>query len=463
MSMHGIYVELHQVLDVIEERMHQATPDEMAVILDDLNALLDYHESILENWLYFDDRLKRLQDTSLHGSPFSGDQGDTEKWNTVLPMGTLEVISSEWDNHHLGMNEQFRKGLGFFDLQMFRDSAREFKELLHDQPNLQLVRLFYAISMMASGQFDKAETELNHLLNTSTDTAILTATWEAVAQLYVENRPYELARQALTRVLALRTNHPDAHINLAICSYTLGDYRQAANHAMLAAKLEPHDELAWRLAGAANHAMRHYEDALAAYEQALLNAPKHPFIRSETARVLTVLSRTSEASILYKELLQQQEWAADAYLGLAEIELMNAHYKEAIVYLKKRLSLIRHDAQSMLWLGFAFYGERDIQKANEIFQLLQKENPPISLLASTGLARIAADSEQIQQAKQHLKVLFAQHDKKWHAHGLAEYGYLYAKLHQPQLSILFFKKAITLDPRQIDAKSMLTQLLQMNG
>ncbi len=356
------------------------------------------------------------------------------------------------------INGHFRKGLGFFDLQMFRDSAREFEVILKYQPDLQLVRLFYAISMMASSKYNVAEFELNALLNQSVDHAIQAAAWEALAQLYAENHQYELARDALMQVIELRESSVDAHLNLAICSYTLGDYGQAAIHAMNAAKLDPHDVLAWRIAGATLHTLRQNEEALTAYEEAMLHAPKHPLIKSEVARVLTTLSRTAEATAMYKELMQHHEWAAEAYLGMAEIELMNRRYQEAMVYLKKRLSILRNDQKSLLWLGFAYYGDQELKKASDIFQQLQNTSPPISLLASTGLARIAADSHQEQLAKQHLRVLFAQHDIRWRAHGLAEYGYLYAKLAQPHISVQFLKKAMALDPSQPDANTMVEWL-----
>ncbi len=436
MSLYSIYTQLNQGLDALEKKLKESTSLELSQILEELEALTNYHESILENWLFFDERLQKIQALLTE---------DTEIITQTLPIGSLAIMTNELGNDSQGLNDHFRKGLGFFDLQMFQNSAKEFQHILKDQPDLHMIRLFYAISLMTSGHRDLANQELDTLLEKATDTSLVAAAWDAKAQLHVDNGQFNNAREALYHVLQLRSDYIDAHVNVAICAYALGDYIEAANHGLFATTLDPQDSLAWRIVGTAKFSLHEYEEALNAYQLAHFNAPKQATITIEMAHVLQTLLRTQEAEALYRSLLQGHESVDAAYLGLAEINLLSGHYHQAAALLKKRLSMQREDHQSMLWLGFALYGEGEIERARAVFQPLLTLNPPISLLASTGLSRIAADLHEIHQAKQYLNILFAQKDTKWHAHGFSEFGYLYAKMGQLTMANHFFAKAMELE------------------
>ena len=436
MSLYSIYTQLNKGLDALEEKLQASTSPEFSQILEELEALTNYHESILENWLFFDERLQKIQALLTE---------DTQIITQTLPIGSLAIVTNELGSDSHSLNDHFRKGLGFFDLQMFQNSATEFQHILKDQPDLHMIRLFYAISLMTSGHRELANQELDTLLGKTTETSLVAAAWDAKAQMYVDNGQFNHALDALYHVLQLRSDYIDAHVNFAICAYAVDDYIEAANHGLFATTLDPYDALAWRIVGAAKFALREYEEALNAYQLAHFNAPKQAPITIEMAHVLQTLLRTREAEALYRSLLQGHESVDDAYLGLAEINLLSGHYHQAAALLKKRLSIKREDHQSMLWLGFALYGEGEIKRARAVFQPLLTMNPPISLLASTGLSRIAADLQEIHQAKQYLNILFAQKDTKWHAHGFSEFGYLYAKIGQPKMANHFFAKAMELE------------------
>ncbi len=447
---------MNQILNQLEERISEAPTPVVEEVLHDLDVLSDYQDSVLENWLFFDERLQAIRSTALQ---LANAEQESKPVAWIMPVYPFAVADSAPVDGHRDWREQSRKGLGFFDLQMFREAKKEFAQVLDREPNLEMIRLFYTLSMMAGGEGERAEQELARLLDEATDEAVLAAAWAARAQRYAEAGLYKRAEEALFRVLALRASDLDAHLNLAICAYVDGDYKKSARYATHAARIDANEALAWRLVGAARFADGDGEGGLAAYRQALVIAPKQAGMMIETAQVLQALARMEEAEALYQELLHERERVADAYLGLAEINLKRRRYRHAAVLLKKRLTLLRDDPHALLWLSYAEYGEGDGELAQARFARLLDQPAPISLLARTGLARIATDRREFDLAKRWLQPLLTHPEAKWCAYGLTEYGYLCAKRGKQTPALRVLERALQLVPGLEDAQALLLRLV----
>lgn len=459
MSFHELYLTINQRLDQLEQSLTNASTVHLSNYLEELEAFLDYQESILENWLYVDKRLQNLHvqlQQKINGESITPSEG--ADFGAALPFFTLASTVGDFGAEEQDLDTHYRRGLGFFDLNMFRDSAREFEKILQLQPNLLFIRFFYAISLLADGNREFAERELQHLLASTDDPLLMAAAWEAQAQLYVDAGKFPLAIAMLRRVLEQKPDNLDAHVNLALCAFALKDYPVAKTHALWAIKLDPQDALYWRMLGAANYALNNLEEAYAAYRQALLKNPAHPTLLLETAHLLQTQQRYLEAGELYRTLIDHHELVVDALMGLAESQLLVGHFDQATSYLKKRLALVRNDPRALLWYGYALYGQQEYEQSRQIFLKLVELPPPISLLAATGLARVALETQDIRAAKRHLRLLATQTEPKWRAYGFSEYGYLYAKTGQRTRAMRFLERALAIDPAQTDASIMLAQL-----
>lgn len=136
--------------------------------------------------------------------------------------------------------------------------------------------------------------------------------------------------------------------------YASEDYGLALEHICRLVELNPDDHWYWTRLCSVSYELKRYDDALQASEIAMGLDSKCPLVLWDYASVLKILDRESEASEIYKELLQRGEesiaydqcgegirWARsllnDCRLRLGELLLNRGEYKEAYRHISDHL------------------------------------------------------------------------------------------------------------------------------
>ncbi|PWI57074.1 tetratricopeptide repeat protein [Sulfoacidibacillus thermotolerans] len=411
MLFHKSFERLHRAVERIAQQLAQADSEQRGYLLQELEALRELAHPFLEMWLKLEDQLDALYEQY---APDHHEKIDT------TPMIAAEIGTTLSSDQGYQL---FRKGLGYFDLLMFPESIREFKEIVESDPDMVIARLYLAISYLATGHYEEAQSHLNIVQKSAKDKLLQAAVHDARAQLWIlKNQPAK-AMQELSAVLAINPNYSDAQFNYAVCSYLLGDYKQAQASAQKALVTEPKDGDLWRIYGAAQFAQGNLLQALKAYQNASTWLPTNSYIATEMAIILLHLGRLKEADALLREIERRGHHFAHYYGAKGELALRLGHTQEAVAFFKKQACLTRTNL-SLERLAWALYADKRFDEAAHYFER-HVELFGYSLQATVGLARIASLRGQMAAARSYLRRIIRAKQDKVRALGLAELGRMY--------------------------------------
>jgi tetratricopeptide (TPR) repeat protein len=314
---------------------------------------------------------------------------------------------------------QFRKGLGYFDLAMFRDAATALEQVVQGAET-PLARLYLAASYAAEGRSEDAMAQLDHLRKYVTDPLVFCATREIEAQIHLAAGRTELALQALARVTATLPKYPDAWFNLSLCYAKLGDLAAAERCAALALALDPHDAEAACVLAAVQFARNHIADAESTCRQALSEHPRHADLTLLTAHLHRVKGEWDACARACQAVIRARPDEGSAWSLLAWARLQQGKTEEALALLQKRLAVCREDAAAMVQLGVVLLLAGDLDRAERVLTRCLAKYPNKSLVW-IALGKVSLERGERRQA--HTRFLRAAKDVRPAVRRLALYWY----------------------------------------
>lgn len=443
--MENTFLPFFDALSAIVRKLKAAEADRRD-LMKELQALRSAGEAVAVQWSVFDNAVGGL----LNSLAQSGEPPQTQS-------AGLDETPESGDDPELnafladeGGAARFRRGLGYFELLMFADSALEFESILRLAPNLHAARLYLALSYLGRDRFDDADRHLNHLLASAKSTAILAAAHDAKGQLYARQERFKEAETSLRRVLSLRPQDADTWFNLAVCRYERRKFRLAAAAARQAARLAPTDAEAWRLLGASVFGLGDSGTAVRAYGRSLSLKPSAAETRVEFAMILRRLRAYERAEKAYRRLLGDRLCVYEALGGLAEIALSRGQHDLAAARFKQQACLRPDHPDPLERLGWALIGGGDARRAEKSF-LFFIRRCGASADALLGLSRAAEDSGDLRTARRILSKIVQNASPAMRSAALAELARLQAALGRKKTARRLLQAALAADPLQPDA------------
>lgn len=139
--------------------------------------------------------------------------------------------------------------------------------------------------------------------------------------LRLAGRPRE-AVEAGERATILDPTLPQAHCNLGVAYYEVGDYRAAARSYERALAHDPRFAEAWSNLGNALRAQHKLEEALVAYDRALAIRRDYADAHANKASTLHLIGRIDEAMDTYRHAIALDPMQANAHSGLSLLLLL---------------------------------------------------------------------------------------------------------------------------------------------
>jgi tetratricopeptide (TPR) repeat protein len=202
----------------------------------------------------------------------------------------------------------------------------------------------------------------------------------------------------------------------------------------------------------------HFNEALEAYEKALICDQQADYIARKLPLILLRLHREGEAITRLKEYLEKHPRETGARMLLAKILIHRKSYDEAIEEYRTIHRQEPEETRSLLLLSELYLSRRQLKAAGDALQevlVVSPDNYPAHVL----LARIFVEKNQIGKA-------FAQYHKaltlNWSAELEMEIGELYLQKKKFARAEALYKKIISREPNNEEAGIALvhTYLLQ---
>lgn len=488
---------LNRAVDRIAIQLEEADTDQKRILGEELVALRNACDKFVERWLSFEERvaeLSELHHLDLDGTLPPGELQDMQQKLAALqapplmPKGldgkppisaadkdiptededipAMQKSSSGTDSskmkkegnvytYQVGdglslrpadeqMIRSFRRGMGYFDLLMYRESMAEFQRVIDIDGGFMIARLYLAFGYLAQEEFDKAEQQLSRIELEGEDDFLQATVFATYGHIHAAKEEYGRACDYFEQVARLMPEYRDVQFNMGCCRYNMGDPQAALTHFQRALLHDGEDWEAHRLCGliwekmgnrerAYRHMMRAY-DINGAQEQVIL----------EFAHLSELLGEKDQARALYKKALRYFPDSSRAWGGLGWLKMGDGDLAGATALFKKQLACNPRDRQGVFNLGWAAYQTRDYPRAERCFnQLLRQDrrNP----YALAGLARTWSRLGKRQEAKEELLQLIASEGTVEKKLGLYHLGRLALEEESYSQALRYFNSALVYD------------------
>jgi tetratricopeptide (TPR) repeat protein len=478
---------LNRAVDRIETQLQSADNEQRRILGEELVALRNACDKFVEKWLAFEERVTELGEEynlDLDGTlpsqelqemqkklaalqhpylppalkaadPEPDAEGDQSVPSAAHEPGSKKIILTLGDGAALRpadeqMIRSFRRGIGFFDLLMFREAMEEFKRVIEIDESFTIARLYLAFGCLAQEDYEGAIKHLN-LLKIDEDDHLIRATVHGTfGHIFAGQGQY---RQALIEFEAARKLVPDyrdIEFNMGCCHFNLGNDKEALMCFQRALILSPDDGEAHRLCALLyvrfGNRERAYRHLARAYD---LNGANEDVIL-EFARLSEQMGQLEQASALYQKALRYHPGSAAAYGGLGWIKMREGDPEGASALFKKQLSCKPNDRQGLFNLGWAAYQRRDFALAERCFSRLLSLNPR-DVYALAGLARTWSLTGKRAEAKEQLLQLVAMEGTTEKKLGLYHLGRLAMEEEAYLQALRYFNAALVYERNCIES------------
>lgn len=446
------FATLFRAVDRIRMQLESADAGLRQYLAEELQELRQLGDHYMEHWLLLDEQIVELTETfdlalGDDAQTFELDDSGATPSFEAIPWLTLELQTGDAPESDLsgpngpwhapgpqGMPPQwkdfafadlhsvsaaFRKGMGYFDLLLFRQAAESLAEVVRTAPN-PVAQIYLAAAWTAQGRTDEARAQLDAVRATSTDTLFLCAANEVEAQLQVREGQIDAAIDCLRDSSRRMPEYQDVWYNLGVCYARKLDWQQAEMALTRALALDRDDRDAAILLGQCQFQRGDLDAAESTVLRAIEASPRHPQLLLLHSRLLHARGATARAVRLCRQLIDGWPDLSDAWHLLTWMLLCDGETRQAITVIKKRLSVSPNDSNALLQLGIACLLAEEFDQAEAaLLQSLPKSAD--KSLVWIALGRISAARHDAAQAQK--RFLRALRDRRKPVKRLALYYY----------------------------------------
>lgn len=360
---------LHRAIDRIAAQLKLADDEQRPYLLEELAALRQAGEQILGAWVDVEDKAQALLEqygVPVAADPWPASPPETPPLSSDLGTCLTSAVASNW----------FRRGLGYFDLLMYKEARVEFERIVRRDPDMMVARLYLALCYVSAGHFEEAERHLHILCHSARDPAVRAAAHDARAQALFRQGRWREAGDELAKALAERPEYVDAHVNRAICAYVCQEYEVALEHSLCATTFDDRDMVAWRLAGASSYSLGRHRDALSYYGHALHLSPGTPVLHLETGLVFLAKGHWQRAAEHFFIARRDRACYGEAVKGLTEVALRQREWPQAALLARRQACLMRRDDVGLCGIAWTLLLSHEYEQASRLFSEYERNHGP---------------------------------------------------------------------------------------
>ncbi|MFC7442083.1 tetratricopeptide repeat protein [Laceyella putida] len=418
---HQQWLELvQQALSEIETQYAQSPVSEKPKWRNRFREIKKSCDQMLESWAVIAEQLAELMEKY-------PDLNEEEK----------EIEEEVW--LHESAVRSFRQGQGYYGLTMFKEAKQLFEEVVEHEPDFLLGRIYLGLSQFHEGELHEAERHFQLVTNTASHDSFVGFAHHMLGCIAVKRGDDRKAIKQFSKVTSLLPDHEDAWFNLGACHFRLGEYHEAVPYFYHALSVNEDD---WEAMYYLSHCYRHCQEwnsvsfwRLASYEKT-----HHPRILESIAHDYEEMGDHEQALEWYQRLLASDPKRTGAYHGMAWNLWALKRTDEAIMWLKKGLTLFRDDQPLLfayVWMSMASGQMRKAVHALDLLPLEQVEQPMWLAMRS----RLSSQQGDYQEASRLAEQLMEQEIPTLKAMGHYQKGRIFLEQKNVDEAIRHFKEA----------------------
>ncbi len=194
----------------------------------------------------------------------------------------------------------FRKGLGFWDLALLHDAAKEFEKVTRLEPDFIIGHFFLGISCSYKKEYDRAFQELKLVIALDSDDLLKAISYNTIGSLYADLEEPSLALENFEKASRVKPELKEAYFNQGAVYFNQQRYEQALEAFNRFLEYEPEDWEALLYAGKACGHLEKWDDALTYLKKAYKNNPLEPLITFELGIACRVQEKHENAEVYFR-------------------------------------------------------------------------------------------------------------------------------------------------------------------
>lgn len=372
------FTSLKDRLENIEEVMPHITEEQKIELYREVLAFRQLSDQFVEDWLQFEEKLAMVQ-RMFEMDEEMGEEQEQKMISAPQPEGN-EVILPK----HLTF--QFLQGKGYFELSMYDEAIKSFSHIIHQEPDVELARLYLAFGFLMSRRLEVAFRQFQLLAETTSYPIFASVAYNEMGVIAVlEGRP----DQGLVWFREALNIHPElieACFNEILTLFSQKQYDDVVKKSKaLFPKCEEDLELNLLYGYACAQIGRLDEAYLTLQKCEALSESLHFLL--PVAACYEKLGFYSEAYDLYLAMLPELKSDPSVWHGLGWTLWKSKQDEKALSYLKRALTLSPIEADYACSYAWVLLELNEIEKARRVFQHIHENHQhPLSY---SGLSHVS--------------------------------------------------------------------------
>lgn len=323
------FIKIFNDLERVENELRKVgnSPEQRQRCYDRLLELRRRMDHYVEFWLRFEEKINDMQEKYDFLLPDEMPESFLQAFGTILPESDTQEMQTELEEVKIdldrrgvkplllqGDNEScirsFRRGLGFLELAMMDEAIQEFREVIHQEPDLLLAHVCLGVAYAERGMADEAMRELRLVQALTDEPQTRVIVHNALGNVYADKEEYEQARNEFTKVLELDPDFTIAHFNLGAVYYNLKMYEESVQEFEIVKEEFTKDWEIYFYLGLGYRKLENEQEALVNLLKASYLVPHNPYVAFELGLLYDHLGETRRALECYyrsRKLYQEQE------------------------------------------------------------------------------------------------------------------------------------------------------------
>ncbi len=349
---------LMEQLERIRRIYPAATLQQKKDLHQQLNELRYIGDSVLELWLSFEEELSRISDMLSQSSEIETEE-DGEQ--------TLNILSEAAARH-------FRMGQGYYDLRMFEQSIPHFHEVVQQEPELHVARLYLALGYYHAGHIDRANIHLNVITTTEEHPIIQALAHNLKGCILAKQNQAEGAIFHFSKAIEDFPELHDASFNYVLMSMELAEYDRAI---VVLRELIQNGNEDWEVllllceAYRANGQVHHAEELLQQMKQYV----RHGEGMARLALQYEQHGMFLQAAQCYENILQSAPDKSWAWHGMAWNQWLHHQNPSCLMLLKRAISLNPKNYDYWFSYGWILQQSGEEVKAARVWKQILRQQP----------------------------------------------------------------------------------------
>ncbi|MBA4494493.1 tetratricopeptide repeat protein [Paenactinomyces guangxiensis] len=416
---HQQWLQLVQnALDEIKSQYPHCPAAERAKWRNRLQQIKKSCDHMLESWAFIEEQIAHL--LSEHPDLVSDEK---------------ELEEEFWLNE--SVVRQFRQGQGYYGLTMFKEAKHLFQQVVEEEPEFLLGRVYLGLSQFQENHLDEARHHFHIVSETASHDVFIGFAHHMLGCIAVKQGEDRRAIKQFGKVVALLPDHSDAWFNLGACHYRLEEYHEAIPYFYHALSLNEDD---WESMYYLSSCYRHYQEwgSVSFWRFASYEKTNHPRVIESIAHDYEEMGQPELAIHWYQRLLDRDSGHSAAYHGIAWNLWVLNQVDQAFLWIKKGLTLFPKNADLLftyVWMSIATGDTRRAKMAMDMLpadltkqplwlairsrlstqmgefekatgmaeQLIKQENPSIKAMGYYQKGRTLLEMGKVREAIHHFR------------------------------------------------------------